>query len=453
MERLRALTFHEILIIEGGTISCTRPRRFCARRLLVAIAMLLLQHAQAYSVLSHEAVVDSLWDDRIRPLLLSRFPNTSPEQLRAAHGYAYGGAIIQDMGYYPYGSHFFSDLTHYVRSGDFVVNLINESHDVNEFAFALGALSHYVSDDVGHPLGTNKVVPLLYPKLRKKYGDVITFEDDPVAHVQTEFGFDVLEVAKGRFAEPEYHNFIGFEVARPVLERAFRDTYSLELTDIFDDLDRTIGSYRRAVSKTIPLATKIAWAHREDEITKTQPGITRDRFLYNLSRSSYEKEWGTKYERPGLGDRFLAFILKLIPKIGPLRSLTLRLPDAQGEQLFMKSFNISLNRFRTTLDSVHQGKLKQLPDTNFDVGLPTKPASYKLADKTYAEFLHRLAKKNFRGLDEPVRSKILSYYSDTSLPFATKNNEKEWRRVLSELRELKATGSLVSHSVAHNSVR
>ena len=75
---------------------------------------------RAYAVLSHEAIIDSAWDANIRPLLLKRFPNATPEEMKEAHGYAYGGVIIQDMGYYPHGSKFFSDLTHYVRSGDFV---------------------------------------------------------------------------------------------------------------------------------------------------------------------------------------------------------------------------------------------------------------------------------------------------------------------------------------------
>lgn len=107
--------------------------------------------AHAYSVLAHEAIIDSAWDRNILPLLTHRFPQISPEALITAHGYAYAGAIIQDMGYYPFGSKFFSDLTHYVRSGDFVVAMIRDAQDLDEYSFALGALAHYAADSEGAP--------------------------------------------------------------------------------------------------------------------------------------------------------------------------------------------------------------------------------------------------------------------------------------------------------------
>src|ERR1700733_15842393 len=130
----------------------------------------------AYSVLPHEAIIDSSWPKNLRPLLLQRFPNATEDQLREAHAYAYGGAIIQDMGYYPFSSKFFSDLAHYVRSGDFVQALIRDSQDINEYAFALGALCHYSADTDGHPIATNRSVPILYPKLRRRYGDSVTYD-------------------------------------------------------------------------------------------------------------------------------------------------------------------------------------------------------------------------------------------------------------------------------------
>src|SRR6202158_4643332 len=213
----------------------------------------------AYAVLAHEAIIDSVWDTNIRPLLLKRFPDATAEELKEAHGYAYGGAIIQDMGYYPHGSFFFSDLTHYVRSGDFVLALLRDARDPNGYAFALGALGHYAADNDGHRIGTNRAVPVLYPKLKKKYGDAVTYEDDPLAHVKTEFGFDVLEVAQNRYAPDSYHDFIGFQVAVPLFEQAFRETYGLELNVVIPNEDETLNSYRHAVSQQLPKATRIAW--------------------------------------------------------------------------------------------------------------------------------------------------------------------------------------------------
>src|SRR5205814_9256983 len=168
-----------------------------------ALGLLLLvssHNAYSYSVLTHEAIVDSTWDSAIKPLLLKRFPTATADDLTAAHAYAYGGSIIQDLGYYPFGSKFYSDLTHYVRSGDFIVNLIRESQDLDEYAFALGALAHYAADNKGHRMATNVSVPLLYPKLRLKFGNSITYADDPFSHSKTEFGFDVFQAAKGRYA-------------------------------------------------------------------------------------------------------------------------------------------------------------------------------------------------------------------------------------------------------------
>lgn len=253
--------------------------RNCARAAALALIFTLLLGTPpgvwAYAVLAHEAIIDAAWETHIKRLLLSKFPNATEQQLSEAQAYAYGGSIIQDMGYYPYGSHFFSDLTHYVRSGDFVQALLRDAKDLDEFAFGVGALAHYAADNDGHRIGTNRAVPILYPRLRKKYGDSVAYEADPLAHVKTEFGFDVLEVARERYAPDSYHDFIGFEVAQELLERAFLETYGLELKSVLLDEDRALNSYRHNVSKTIPKATKIAWSLKKDEIRDDMPDMTR----------------------------------------------------------------------------------------------------------------------------------------------------------------------------------
>src|SRR5512140_2548851 len=253
----------------------------------IALGLLLLfsiSTASAYSVLTHEAIIDSTWDSAIKPLLLKRFPAATADEVTQAHAFAYGGCIIQDLGYYPFGSKFFSDLTHYVRSGDFVLNMIRDSQDLNEYAFALGSLSHYAADNNGHPLAVNLAVPLFYPKLGRKFGKVVTYADDPSAHSKTEFAFDVFQAAKGRYASAAYKSFIGFEVAKPLLERAFEDTYGMRLENVFMNLDLAIGSYRRAVGSILPAMTRVAWQIRSQEIRKDAPSVTRKNFLYNLSR-------------------------------------------------------------------------------------------------------------------------------------------------------------------------
>ena len=393
--------------------------------------------SHAYSVLSHEAIIDTVWLTNIVPLLKQQFPNATPDELREAHAYAYGGAIIQDMGYYPYGSHFFSDLTHYVRCGDFIDALLRDAQDINEYAFALGAMSHYFADNEGHSIAVNHVVPILYPKLEKKYGSDVTYEDDAVAHVKSEFGFDVLEVAKGRYATDAYRDFIGFAVAQPLLDRAFQDTYGLQLSAVLDSEPKALGSYRHDVSKLIPEATRVAWQIKKKDIRHDLPGITRKKFLYNLSRASYEKNWGKDYSRPDFDEKLLAFLFKLIPKIGPLKILTFRTPTPETQKLFEASFNTVLDRYRSELSQIRAGAVS-LPNDNLDVGRPTPPGEYHLADDTYAEVLHRLAEQNFAGATPELRADIEHFYANLSAPYATKRNSKRWSRVEQDLARLKS---------------
>jgi len=390
----------------------------------------------AYSVLTHEAIIDAAWDTNIRPLLLKRFPNATHDELREAHGYAYGGAIVQDMGYYPHGSLFFSDLAHYVRSGDFVRALLRDAKDLNDYAFALGALAHYAADNDGHRIATNRAVPLLYPKLKKKYGDTITYEDDPLAHVKTEFGFDVLEVAKERYAPDSYHDFIGFNVALPLLNQAFQETYGLELKTVLSNEDKVLNSYRYDVSKLIPRATRVAWSLKADEIEKDVPGITKKKFLYNLSRASYEKRWGKNYQKPNAWDRFLAFLYRILPKFGPLKVLQLRTPTPQTEQMFEASFNATMDRYRGLLKEFDENHLELLND-NFDVGEVTPAGRYRMNDDAHAKLLDKLAAQNFVGASPEMRAELLAFYSDPNGPNATKRKPKLWSKVEIELQQLK----------------
>lgn len=417
----------------------TRFARMCA--FVVALFLFFGWPAPtaAYSVLAHEAIIDSAWDTNIRHLLLKRFPGASGEELKEAHGYAYGGAIIQDMGYYPHGSHFFSNLTHYVRSGDFILVLLRDSEDLNGYAFALGALSHYAADNDGHLIGVNPAVPLLYPQLRMKYGDLVTYEEGPLAHIKTEFGFDVLEVAQGRYAPDSYHDFIGFGVSVSLLDQAFLETYGLDLKSVLSDEDKVLGSYRYDVSKLIPKATRIAWSLKKDEILKDQPGITKRRFLYNLSRSSFEKNWGRKYQPPTLWERFLAFLVRILPKIGPLQVLQLRTPTPETQRLFENSFNVTLARYRKLLGQVDAGQ-PVLPNDNFDTGGITGPGRYRLNDETHAKLLDALAKKNFANTSPELRAVLLEFYGHPDAPYATKQKHKAWAKVQIQLEQLKMAG-------------
>ena len=406
--------------------------------LLVALTVLLWpSQMAAYSVLSHEAIVDAAWDGGIRPLLLKRFPGATPEQLKEAHGYAYGGAIIQDMGYYPHGSFFFSDLTHYVRSGDFVLALIHDSNDLDGYAFALGALAHYAADNEGHRIGVNRAVPVMYPRLERKYGDLVTYEENKVAHLKTEFSFDVLQVARGRYASDDYHDFIGFGVPAPLLEQAFQETYGLDLQHVLSNEGKVLDSYRYDVSKLVPKATRVAWSMKKNDIMKDQPGVTKRKFLYNLSRSSYRKNWGKTYQRPSFGDDVLAFILRIVPKIGPLKVFELKTPTPAAQQMFEASFNATLDRYRKLLSDAGTGQLS-LPNDNLDTGDMTGPGQYFLNDQTQAQLLDELAKQNLAGASPEVRTELLQFFGQPGAPNAVRRNRKEWARVQAEVEQLKS---------------
>ncbi len=413
-------------------------RRFRKGRCVLFLGLLALvpaPQAFSYSVLSHEAIIDSAWDTSIKRLLLKRFPDATPQQLVEAHAYAYGGSIIQDMGYYPFGSKLFTDLLHYVRSGDFILNLIRDSQDLNEYAFALGALAHYAADNNGHRIATNPAVSLLYPKLRMQFGDHVTYADDALSHMKTEFAFDVLQVAQGHYAPDSYHGFIGFQVARPVLERAFQETYGMKLGDLFTSVSLAIGSYRHSVSSTIPAMTRVAWQMKKAEIVKDAPGTTRKKFLYNLSRASYRKEWGSEYKQPGIRSRMLAFVLRMLP-VGSSRALRFETPTPAVEKLFMASFNATLDRYRELLSALQAGDLK-LPNENFDVGERTEAGRYRLADRAYAQLLGKL-EGHYSDIPPELRLDILAFYGDLSAPITTKTDTVEWAKVVQELTELKA---------------
>lgn len=381
------------------------------RQLALCIALALTagtRAGSAYSVLTHEAVIDTVWDDCFKPALLAKYPGLTVDQLHEAHAYAYGGAIIQDMGYYPFGSKLFSDLVHYVRSGAFVLALLKDAQNANDYAFALGALAHYAADNNGHPVAINRAVPILFPKLHRRFGNEVTYEDDPSAHLKTEFGFDVVEIAHGNYAPQAYHDFIGFKVSKPLLEAAFQDTYGVPLKSIFKDLDLALGTYRHVVSQLIPEMTKVAWDQKKNEIGKSMPGMTRQRFIYNLQRASYEKEWGSTYEKPGIGARILAVLFRLMPKIGPFKALGFRVPTPEAEKFLMESFNRTVVADRDYVAEARRNQL-QLPDRNLDTGRPLQEGAYKMADKAFTELLEKLADQKAE-VPAGLRQEMLAFY-------------------------------------------
>jgi hypothetical protein len=393
-------------------------------------------------VLTHEEIIDLLWDQKIVPLLKERFPNVTPDDLKTAHAYAYGGSVIQDIGYYPFGNHTFSDLTHYVRSGDFVQAMLTDAQDLNQYAFALGALSHYISDIHGHPY-INRAVGLEYPKLAAENGPLVPYDVDHHAHIRVEFGFDVLQVAKGRYAPEQYHNFIGFQVSQPLLERAFQDTYGVPLTAVMPREQLAINTYRRSVSQIIPEMTKVALLVKGDELKREIPNFNRRQFLYRLSKADYRNSWGDNYQEPGPGAYILAAMFKVVPKVGPLQAVDFKEPTARTENLYFKSVDETIDAYRDALLAVESKSLK-ISNIDLDTGKPTERDEYPLADATYRTLLDDLAADNLKGVDDALRDNILLFYEGFAFPTPKygrldKCVVERWRETYVELNRLRAT--------------
>ena len=427
--------------MKGSAVGLRANVKRWGRIYLCASAFLLVlifsRGVSAYSVLTHEEIVDLLWADEIRPLLLERFPGLTDDQIKLAHAYAYGGAVIQDLGYYPFGNREFSDLVHYVRSGDFVRELVLESHDINEYAFALGALSHYASDIAGHP-AVNQAVAIEYPKLRAKFGKSVRYAEDKKAHLKTEFGFDTVQVAKNRYASQQYHDFIGFHVSKPLLERVFPVVYGMELKDVLTHEDMAVGSYRFAVSRLIPQMTRVALQAHKKELMRETPNFARKKFLYRLSRSGYEKEWGKDYAKPGVGTRVLSTLLRYMPQVGPFKGLAFNNPTPKTEDLYIRSINTTVDQYRVFLEQVRSDTLA-LPNLDLDTGYATRATEYSLTDNAYAKLLAQVVRRKFDLITPELRDNILGFYSDLKVPIETKKKPGEWQNLLTGLDELKRT--------------
>ncbi len=383
------------------------------RRLVVLF--LLAMPASAYSVLTHEAIVDSLWKDSIVPLLQKRFPDATADQLTEAHAYTYGGSIIQDLGYYPFGSHFFSDLVHYARSADFLQALLDESVTLDEYAFALGAIAHYGADVEGHAIAVNRSVPILFQKLSRKFGNEVTYGDDHSSHLKTEFGFDVLQVARGHYPPKASHDVIGFQVSKDLLDRAFLKTYGLHLKDVFPVLDLSLGTYRFSVSTMIPNVTEAAWKLKQKEILQDEPTASRKQFIYNIRKVDYTKEWGAQYERPGFGVRIMIVMAHLLPRIGPFKSFGFKVPTPQTEKMFEDSFDAAVKRNQASFAEAKVGDLN-VANRDLDTGNKVSAGEYALTDVSYDKLLTKLASKKFDGVTPELRQNILAFYASMKTP-------------------------------------
>lgn len=393
-------------------------------------------YGNGFSVLTHEALIDASWEKSILPLLKLKYPGSTPDQLKDARAYVYGGAVAPDMGYYPFGSALYTDLVHYVRSGDFVTALIKESSNLNEYAFAIGFLCHYNADNYGHPLATNKSVPLVYPKEKSKFGSVVTYADDKISHMRMEFGFDVLQTARGNYATQAYHDYIGFKVDTAVLSRAFLSVYGLNINEIFKHhLALSVETFRWTIKNVFPIITRSAWAAKKSDILKQNPTATSKSFSWSMHKKEYNKEFGTGYKRPGFFATLFSFFVRVLPKVGPARSLKFKAPTPEAEKLFIRSFDTVLLHYSKDLQELKTRKIA-LADKDFDTGNKTEACEYPLADATYNKFLLKLDKEHFININDTLKQNIINYYKTTNSSI-TQNMARPCREIARALSNLK----------------
>jgi hypothetical protein len=401
------------------------------------LLLLLLMPVYSYSlgVLTHEAIIDAEWDTAILPVLKLNFPASTDSELTEARAYAYGGAVTPDMGYYPFGSRLFTNLVHYVRSGDINETLLKDADNLNGLAFALGFLSHYYADVYGHPLATNISVPLIYKKMKKKFGDTVTYADNNISHIRMEFGFDVLQVAKGNYASKSYHDFIGFKVDTALLEKAFYETYGLDLNHAFNNhLNLSVETFRFMIANVFPFITKTAWASKNKKLFGADSTNTSKRFRYKMHIKQYNKDFGKGYKRPGFFATGFSVIIRIMPKVGPLRALHFKAPNAQTEKYFDKSFDTIIIHYTGNLKTADAKK--SLKDKDYDTGYPTEKCEYNLADETYNKWLLELSDEQFKSITPSIQNNIIRFYKQAPIPPQGKRY-KECNEVYQALQKIK----------------
>jgi hypothetical protein len=430
-------------------------------RALVLLLMVVAgwrQSARAYSLLTHEELIDLTWNDSIVPLLLSRYPSLTPAQLKVARSYAYGGCAIQDIGYYPFGDELFSDLTHYVRSGDFVVALFRNAHSANELAFAVGALTHYVGDSFGHSQATNRAVALEFPKLEARYGSSVNYAEGKHQHVQTEFAFDIDQIAHHRMAPLPFLRHVGLNVPVRQLALAFYETYGVTEDFTGHGHSFNIKTYRFATRTLIPrTAYALTLLHRKNEIDEPDTADAKE-IEAEAAAVATENNWAAFHGKAGFETHFLAFLILILPKCGPLAMTAIKGPTAAAEADYMHSMVTATSDIRERLYTftpvadrrpapagvtvtpltTQEDARHPLVNRDLDTGLPVKPGGYPLTDVTYATLLNRLTRDPRQAIPPGIKEDVEAYYSDANAPIATKKDAQAWEKVQDELKTLAA---------------
>ncbi len=432
----------------GHTILFSRRTTFLKTTVFLGL-LLATTPGVPYSVQSHQELIDLAWKQSIRPILLKHYPTLTEAQLQRAHAYAYGGCAIQDFGYYPFGNVFFSDLTHYVRAGDFVLSLLRNAHTPDELAFAIGALSHYIGDNIGHSAAVNRAVPIEFPKLEQKYGTTVNYDQNPHAHVQTEFAFDIDQLSVGRFAPSAYLEHVGLEIPNGLLHHAFFEIYGIDIGQIVGRRETAIGVYRRSVRHFIPNIARAETILHKNSFPTDTPSPDLSTFINELQQASTDNNWEAYRKTPGFRSHLYAGFIFILPKVGSLKLLAIKGPTSQTEDLYIKSINRSISVLRRILDDYDHVD-RYLPNRDLDTGAFVKPGAYPPTDKTYAKLLAFITRNPDNIVPLQLKHDLIEYYADPQAPIITKKNPDQWAKVQDNLKTLatmKTVGELDQETI------
>jgi hypothetical protein len=429
--------------IRAETSSDTSKRALKIRRwfapitLCIPLMMASPPCSQGYGVLTHQQLVDQAWNTVIVPILLNRFPSLTTEQLREAHAYAYGGCIVQDFGYYPFANAFFSDLTHYVRTGDFVQKLFQHAHTADEFAFAIGALSHYLGDSIGHSQATNSSVAIMFPKLRDTYGSSVNYAQGKHQHAQVEWAFDANQAAKLRLAPAAYTHDIGLQVPREQLAAAFYETYGIPLREIVSGPFPAMKTFRFGGRSFLPNFTYAEAVLHKGQFPADTPGPELEQYERQIGQLPKEEGWDHYRRKPGFGIHLLAGLIVILPKIGTLKMLAIKGPTDQTQRAYIASVNLSTSALAVSLRRLSGAGIDiGLTDRDLDTGKPVVPGGYPLTDRTYAQLLARITKVSAEPIPAGLKQDVIAYFADPAAPISTRKKPKEWAAVQEHLQVL-----------------
>jgi hypothetical protein len=392
-------------------------------------------HTYAYSILTHEQLIDLLWSSDILPMLHTRFPDARPEDLRLARKYAYGGALLADAGYYPKGEPYTANLTHYVLAGDFVTNLFRNATDVYELAFAVGALTHYVGDTIGHSTATNPSVAIAFPNLVKPGGTqigtdglpeaIVTYEDGEAQYKQVEVGFDINSLNHKRFIPKKIMDRIGFDVPLQQFTYAFYQTYGLQVDFTHTDSSLNLHAYAGDAKGVITEGIyAIASKHKKDGPDESSIAELPE-FQAMIANAEAEGHWN-KYKRAGgFESKAMIVVLGVDPAIPIAR---VEMPITTTQRMYIRSVLQSVKLLKQILKTPvapterfiplwpsdqSNSSPTSLPNFNLDTGHLEPSRAYRLTDDAYFDLLGRIVANPTWPIPPSTKTAIQTYFSDS----------------------------------------